>query len=510
MEFLDLESEENHLHHWARGGCLFGIVPCNGLLYLTPHPCDCYIATKLNGFFALAPARNGEGGRRKAEGARNRGETQEEPLEGRLQRGPAYGRISPPPSPLSLPPSDDWPTYRHDPRRSGSTKSAVPTCLQRLWQVELGRRPSPAVVAGGKVFTTKVDQHEVVALDAVGGEQVWSFTAGGPVDTPPTVHQGLALFGSADGWVYCLRASDGQLVWRRRAAPQERLVGAFGGLESAWPVHGSILVKDGVAYLAAGRSSYLDGGIYVYALDPRTGKVLEEQVIYSPDPQTGRMPPGDARSLPGVLADVLVSDGASVYMRQMKVFDGREKAGRHVFSTAGFLDDSWFNRTHWAVGAVSRAQLLVFDDASAYGVQAYPSISRGNFFHPGEQGYLLFASELKRAADRGPSGGRNTPKGRRPLKTRWSLRVPVRATAMVLADGTLLVAGFPDAVDPADPLAAFEGRKGGRLWAFSASDGKQVAQRPLEAPPVWDGMAAAGGRVYLSTSDGKILCLGGR
>ncbi|MHC4891195.1 MAG: outer membrane protein assembly factor BamB family protein, partial [Planctomycetota bacterium] len=45
VEFLDLVSGENHLHHWARGACLHGIVPCNGLLYLTPHPCDCYIAT---------------------------------------------------------------------------------------------------------------------------------------------------------------------------------------------------------------------------------------------------------------------------------------------------------------------------------------------------------------------------------------------------------------------------------------------------------------------------------
>ena len=28
--------------------------------------------------------------------------------------------------------------------------------------------------------------------------------------------QGLAVFGSADGWVYCLRAADGVLAWRRR------------------------------------------------------------------------------------------------------------------------------------------------------------------------------------------------------------------------------------------------------------------------------------------------------
>lgn len=57
VEFIDLSSGENELHNWARGGCLLGIMPCNGPLYLTLHPCDCYIATKLNGFYALAPKR---------------------------------------------------------------------------------------------------------------------------------------------------------------------------------------------------------------------------------------------------------------------------------------------------------------------------------------------------------------------------------------------------------------------------------------------------------------------
>ena len=37
---------------WARG-----IDINNGLLYVAPHPCWCYIEAKLTGFNALAPAR---------------------------------------------------------------------------------------------------------------------------------------------------------------------------------------------------------------------------------------------------------------------------------------------------------------------------------------------------------------------------------------------------------------------------------------------------------------------
>ena len=51
---------------------------------------------------------------------------------------------------------------------------------------------------------------------------------------------------------------------------------------------------------------------------------------------------------------------------------------------------------------------------------------------------------------------------------------------------------------------------GGRLLAVSTADGKELAQTKLPAPPAWDAMAAASGRLYLVTTDGKVLCFGGR
>jgi hypothetical protein len=52
VEFVDLASGDNQQHHWVRSGCLLGTLPCNGLLYVTPHPCGCYITAKLTGFNA--------------------------------------------------------------------------------------------------------------------------------------------------------------------------------------------------------------------------------------------------------------------------------------------------------------------------------------------------------------------------------------------------------------------------------------------------------------------------
>ena len=55
---------------------------------------------------------------------------------------------------------------------------------------------------------------------------------------------------------------------------------------------------------------------------------------------------------------------------------------------------------------------------------------------------------------------------------------------------------------------AFAGRRGALLYAVSAADGAKLAERKLASMPIFDGMAAARGRLYLSTTDGRVLCLG--
>ncbi len=85
VEFVDLTTGQNYQNHWVRSGCLLGYLPCNGLLYVTPHPCGCYITAKLTGFNALAPQKMSENQRAKASKVK---------LEARLVKGPAYGKIA--------------------------------------------------------------------------------------------------------------------------------------------------------------------------------------------------------------------------------------------------------------------------------------------------------------------------------------------------------------------------------------------------------------------------------
>jgi len=515
LEFIDWASGRTDLHHWVRGTCRLGAIPCNGMVYATPHQCDCYITSKLNGFLGLLPAAEAE----PADAA-------DSP---RLQKGPAYGQVRNPTSEIRRP--DDWPTYRHDPRRSGATAVAVPTPLETVWRVDLGGALTGPVVAEGRLVVARKDSREVIALDAADGRELWRYTAGGRLDTPPTVHRGRVLFGSADGRVYCLRATDGELMWRFRAAPRDRIIGAFGHLESAWPVHGSVLVSDGRVYCTAGRSSFLDGGIDAWALDIESGQALAHERLtsdYDMAVDWGRDQTRDT----GVLSDLLVAHQGGIYLRQRPLFGTGETAGiaRHLRATGGLLDTSWFHRTRWFLGGVPLAEYLVFNDEGVCGVRARQRIGGyGGHFTPGGKGFELFAADLAappprrttpKAAARAPAkakpakpnpgrrkGRTDTPTVRRP-KDRWCIRIPVRATAMVIAGDALIAAGTPDVIDPTDAWAAYEGRRGGKLLTVALADGTIRTRLDLASPPVLDGLAVARGRLFMATAGGQVVCMG--
>ena len=49
---------------------------------------------------------------------------------------------------------------------------------------------------------------------------------------------------------------------------------------------------------------------------------------------------------------------------------------------------------------------------------------------------------------------------------------------------------------------------GGILWAASAATGAKLAEYKLDAAPVWESMAVAGGRLYIAAQDGRLRCFG--
>lgn len=395
IEFVDPAKEHWDIHHWVRGGCLYGILPCNGLVYAPPHNCACYPEAKLYGFNALAPATDSR--------TAILNKLAQTKLRNPLVKGAAFGKLSTQSNSQPSANSKDWPTFRGDASRSGATKHDIATDLKPAWKTKLGGKLTSVVVADGRLFVAQIDQHRVVALDGKSGKELWSYMAGGRVDSPPTAHKGAVLFGSADGWVYCLRASDGELAWKFQAALTDLRLPSFEQLESVWPVHGSVLVQDDFAYFVAGRSNFLDGGMRLYKLNAATGELMKTTVLDDKDPDTGENLQSKIATLqmPVGLPDILSCDGSYVYMRSQKMdLDGtrmeigpvsgnaaeqgaaQEGDGRHLFAPMGFLDDTWFHRSYWVYGKnfagghngyyqagknTQSGRILVFDKDEVFG-----------------------------------------------------------------------------------------------------------------------------------------------
>ncbi len=527
VEFIDLKTGEVALHNWIRGNCKFGVLPCNGLLYIPPEQCGCYIESKLTGFHALAPKR------RKAESKERRAEE-------RLEKGPAYeAAIQHPTSSIQHP--ESWPTFRGDNSRSGCASTNVPTDLKQAWRLKLGGRLTQPVVADGRVFVASVDEHALYVLDAETGRLLQRFEVGGRIDSPPTIAQGLAVFGCRDGWVYALRYADGQLAWRYRAAPRDEKLVDNGRVESVWPVHGSVLIQDDTVYFAAGRSSYVDGGVRMGKLDLVTGQPLLNKTFYSRDPETGDSvnlyEPFPAANrlqrmeMPGVLPDILSSDGNRIWMRAV-TFDSeleiQQEFPAHLFSSMGFLDDSWWELSYWiygehmfggragiarAIGLYPTARIMVCDKEKTYGYQ---------------EGYETISKPALVAASKHPAKKDIKGEGRyRHVQHDWSQVVPLHAYGLVLAGDILFVAG-PPKVDTSntrevlktlatddydlppvlkDATETFAGAKGGRLCAVNKRDGAKLMETTLPSIPVFDGLIAANGQLYISTQDGAVVSM---
>ena len=499
-DFVNLESGKEHPNHWTRGCCGMGVLPANGLLYSTPYSCTCTVGDMLPGVNAYSADTE----------LLTTCDSSVIQRELRLEKGAAYGELG---TGKTASP-EDWPTYRGNPFRGGMTRGEIRGSLPVKWQTKLPTTPTASTVADGKLFVCDADTHTLYALDSETGKTLWTFTADGRIDSPPTYHRGMVLFGARDGWLYCLRADDGQLGWRFKDLP-DRLIGAYGQLESAWPISGSVLVLDDKVYAAAGRTSYLDGGMFLYCLDPVSGELLASRSAFGPFAGETGFPigfkatpvPGESTRrgkkqvqtseaiLPGFKNDVLTTDGINLYLRHAafdKDLANSKATGLHLMPLGGFLDQRVQHRTGFILNnrfewwRNDPKDIMISDGQETYAVSGFRSSHNHAYFDPRANAYVLMGENVKTA-------------------------LSINGRALVKAGDVLVVAGEPMKFE--DPswqnyVASYNGALGGALVLVSAVDGKEIASYELPSAPVWDSIAVARGYVYISLADGTIQCMG--
>jgi len=211
----------------------------------------------------------------------------------------------------------------------------------------------------------------------------------------------------------------------------------------------------------------------------------------------------------------------------------------HLFGITGFLGEEWFVRSYWLIGTdvgagwggwadaaniVPAGRILCFNDDCIYGY-GRKAVASGATGHKLDSYHLFAKTKVMTSTRPQPRDAKNRRANQPATKTPrekatsiWADEESLIVRAMVLASDKLIVAGPPDVgqKDPAllgfeneqEALAAFRGEKGVSLRVVSASDGRRLAEHKLDAMPVFDGMSAASGRVYVSLKNGTVECWG--
>jgi hypothetical protein len=235
--------------------------------------------------------------------------------------------------------------------------------------------------------------------------------------------------------------------------------------------------------------------------------------------------------------------------------------GTHIFTPIGFLDDSQFVRSYMMYGKSVKSGwggwevmgkltpsggLIAVDGDTVYGFDREPQFLSESIV----RNFHLYAAHktgdpesVKKITGPPKGGGGAFDKSLFNYAGDWKLREglpkseqtavrfkwtddkpPYTVRAMVLANNILFVSGPPHFVDEESTFWALDdaqvianlakqseldkGARGAVLWAVSATNGRKLAEYHLASLPVWDGMVAANGKLYMTTLKGEVLSFG--
>ena len=392
----------------------------------------------------------------------------------------------------------DWPQYRADAERSGFTAEQLPAELTLAWKHQPQHPPVPSwprddrmlfdrahdvVVGGGLVlFGTSADCR-VVALDATTGREKWSFFTDAPVRFAPAILADRAYAVSDDGCLYCLRLADGSLIQKWRGGPTDELILGNGRMVSRWPARGGPVIRDRVVYWGAG--IWQSEGIFLQALDAESGREIwlndEAGSIYMPQPH------GGANAESGVSAQGYLVATAG----ELLVPTGR--AVPAVFTRASGQFRYYHLQANGHVGGTLTvaAGEAFYNGGTAFNLAS--GLSEGklgagvvarlgeNIVHGGKKELRALKVVEKTVPDR-----KGQPAKSRAHEVVWSLAGVDGSAAVIVAGNTIYAGG------------------GTLVTAVDAATQKVLWQKEVDGTP--HGLAAANGRLYVSTDRGTIYC----
>jgi len=410
--------------------------------------------------------------------------------------------------------AEDWPQWRNDVGHGASTTQELSEDLQLQWvrqmptpraawpiaqhklQFDLSYEP---VVLGKLIFVPSMISDKVTAFDTETGEETWRFYAGGPVRFAPVAWQGKLYVVSDDGYLYCLDAITGELMWKFRGGPSEYRVLGNERLISMWPARGAPVVYGGTVYFAASLWPFM--GTFIHALDATHGQVVwtnsgsASDFILQPhaSPAFAGVAPQGTMSISE--DKLLVASGRSVpavydrHTGECLYFHADTKRGGHaVYVSHGwFLNDGRLCQVSDG-GYVWPTTATVLDGKAMYGIDDL-GVIRAESLTLTWQEVVDKKGKKKKQAE---------------FKTMWKRQLDPQLEKIFIRAGSRLYVGAKDGLIAAIDIPGQEAesnKRGTKPPQAELSWRMQIKGEP------WT-MLAADNKLFVVTVEGSIYCFG--
>jgi len=289
-----------------------------------------------------------------------------------------------------------------------------------------------------------------------------------------------------------------------RAAPREERMVSYAKIESPWPVIGSVLVTDGLAYASAGRTQGSDGGLVIRAFVPETGKHVWARAL----PQTGNgiidnrtkrndalVRHGDRILVMGHWLDLktgAIGPDPRVALIDKAVKEKEVKPGRK-------LDKKERQALERTIDGQQKKILVGLEGLYSWnwtrlGHRKFMAIGFG-----GKSGDTVsWSDNCIAVCDR---NGRLSTTGYGPNASKAKVNAAYGAdrqvTSLILCNNVLLVGG----------ANLEKGKAGGFVQAISLEDGKPVWEKTFPSKLAFNGLSVDGRGIIASLDDGTVVCL---
>ncbi len=419
----------------------------------------------------------------------------------------------------------DWPMWRYDAARRAKADMNIPEKLRLIWtrQMEEPKRCWPfqyedyytsgnpdqigklsfdisyePVVGEGILFVPSMVSDRLTAYSADNGKELWRYYAGGPVRFAPVYNSGKVYFISDDGYLYCLKAGSGRMLWKYKGSYTSRKVLGNERIISIWPSRGGPVIRDGVIYFASGVIPF--EGTFIHALNAENGKRIwtnstsgSKWMLHQhggalsfggPSPQGYLAVSGDKVIVPGGRTPPAVFDRQTGKFLYFNLPTGN--VGKGAGGYRAFASEEWF---------FNHGMMYSLEDGAQFGHVPGDVITNGAFI--GKLGNSLIAhkSDLKKTEievmDRLQRG---TLEKIYSLEKLWQIDIN-SLDRLFFKTNSHYVITKNEGKTAALLNISEKGKPGSTVWEYDI-DGE-----------IWS-MLAADGKLFIVSRTGKIYCFG--